>query len=257
MRMFEQIVSALSVTPVCPRCKSVIPSEDINVANDIAFCRNCNLSHSLSALTSGRIVDENVDLSRPPAGTWFQRDADGTLIGATNRSAGQAFGLLFFSMFWNGIVSLFVLMAAASTLQHLGVSLPSWLHGHFSKSGNIPIRLTIFLWLFLTPFIAIGLVVFLSFLSSLAGRTEIRLQGGQGFLFTGVGPLGFRKRFDTSNVRDVRIQDRRWRDNDGASGRTTRIIIDTDGRQLNFGSMLTRERRAFVAGALKKELVHS
>ena len=63
----DKVVSALSVTPTCPRCKGVIPSEDVNVANDIAFCRHCNLSHRLSDLTSGSTVDENVDASRPPA----------------------------------------------------------------------------------------------------------------------------------------------------------------------------------------------
>ena len=37
MQVLDKIVSAIAVTPTCPRCKSVIPSEDVNVANDIAF----------------------------------------------------------------------------------------------------------------------------------------------------------------------------------------------------------------------------
>jgi hypothetical protein len=253
IQVLQKMVSALSVTPICPRCKGVIPSEDINVANDIAFCRNCDLSHSLSALTSGTIVDENVDVSRPPAGTWFQRDGNGVVIGATHRSISQAFGLLFFSLFWNGIVSVFVLLALASTLHHFGVPLPRWLP--LSKGNSIPVGMTIFLWLFLTPFIAIGFAVLMTLLSCLAGRTEVRIQGGEGVLFTGVGPVGFRKRFSTSEVRDVRIEDRRWRDSSGSSQRKSQIVIETERKPISLGSMLSEERRRFIAGALKKELV--
>jgi len=253
-QVFEKMVSALSVKPMCPHCKKVIPSEDINVANDIAFCRNCDLSHSLSALSSGAIVDENVDLSRPPEGTWFQRDLDGMVLGATNRSFGQAFGLLFFALFWNGIVSVFVMLAVASTLHHLGVALPGWFPAPFSKPGNIPVVMTLFLWLFLTPFIAIGLFMFSAFLNCLAGRTEIRLSGGQGIIFSGVGPLGFRNRFAAADVRDVRIDDRPWRNSNGRSRRSAQILIDTEHKPITFGSMLAPERRRFLAGALKKEL---
>jgi hypothetical protein len=256
MQTLEKFVSLVSVQPICPRCKSVIPGEDINVARDIAFCRNCNVSHSLSALSSGRVVDENVDVSRPPDGTWFRREGDGLVLGATNRSLGSAFGLLFFAVFWNGIVSFFVLAALVSTLHHLGVSAPEWFPASLAKSGtNMPLGLTIFLWIFLTPFIAIGLFVFSQFLNCLAGRTEVRLQGGRGVIFTGVGHMGFRKRFAASDVRDVRIEDKSWFDSKGNPRRNTQIVIDTNINPLKFGNMLAEPRRGFMAGALKKELV--
>lgn len=256
-RMADKLASALAVTPICPRCKSLIPSEDVNVGNDIAFCRRCNLAHSLAALASGVAVDENVDFSRPPAGTWFQRNGDGMIVGATHRSLGQAFTLLFISLFWNGIVSVFLVLAAASTLGHLGISLPAWLPGGLAKPAHMPLLFTIFLWVFLTPFIAVGAVLASTFLSCLAGRTELRVQGREGVLFTGIGPLGFSKRFATSEVKDVRIEDRRWRDSDGDSRRSTQIIIDTGLKPIKFGSMLTKERRQFLAGVVKKELVRS
>ena len=125
-RLLEKWASAVAVTPTCPRCKQVIPTEDVNVAKDIAFCRNCNLSCSLSGLTLGKAIDENVDVNNPPAGCWFQEEGDTVVLGATHRSLGQAFGALFICLFWNGIVSVFVCLAAASTLHHLGVPLPEW-----------------------------------------------------------------------------------------------------------------------------------
>jgi hypothetical protein len=123
------------------------------------------------------------------------------------------------------------------------------------KGSLMPLGMTIFLWLFLTPFIAIGLLLLATFLSSLAGRTELRINGVEGILFNGIGPLGLRKRFSISGVADVRIEDRRWRDSDGDSRRTKQIVIETSGNPISFGSMLTDERRRFVAGAAKKELV--
>jgi hypothetical protein len=252
-KLLDKIMAGLAVTPTCPRCKQVIPSEDVNVAQDIAFCRACNLSHRLSTLTLGTVVDENVDVSRPPSGTWFQREGNGVVIGATNRALGQAFALLLFCLFWNGIVSVFVSMAAASTLHHLGVPLPRFFP--VPKGGLMPVGMNIFLWLFLTPFIAIGLVMLGSFLSCLAGKTEARIQASEGTLFTGIGSLGFRKRFSISQVKDVRIEDRRWRDSDGDSRRNTQIIIETEEKSLKLGSMLSPERRRFLAGALKRELL--
>jgi hypothetical protein len=251
--LLEKVISALSVTPICPGCKRVIPSEDINVAKDIAFCRVCNLSHELSALTTGVVVDPDVDLSRPPPGTWFRRESGGPVIGATHRSLGQAFGLLLFTLFWNGIVSVFVAFAFASTLRHLGIPVPHWFPTPSGKGSIMPVGMTIFLWLFLMPFIAVGAAMLATFLSCLAGRTELRVAGGEAVLFSGIGSIGFRKRFKASDVKTVRIEDKRWRDSDGDSRRKTQIVIETmSGKPINFGSMLAPERRLFVAGAARK-----
>jgi hypothetical protein len=255
MRMLEQLVSSLSVTPTCPRCKGIIPSNDVNVAQDIAFCRNCNLSHHLSALTLGTTVDENVDVSSPPDGTWFREDGRGAVIGATHRSPGQALALLLICLFWNGIVSVFVLLSLASTLQHLGLPVPHWFPAPTSHEQFIPLGMTIFLWLFLTPFIAIGLAMAAAFLSCLGGRTEIRIDRGEVTLFTGIGAIGFRKRFSALAAKDVRLEDKRWRDSDGDSRRKAQIVIENDSKPIHFGSMLTDERRRFMASALKKQLV--
>jgi len=255
MLVLDKMVAALSVTPTCPHCKGIIPSEDVNVASDVAFCRTCNLSHRLSDLTLGTTVDTDVDASRPPAGTWFQRDGRGLVVGATHRSVGQAFGLLLFVLFWNGIVSVFVSFALGSTLQHLGIPVPRWFPPANTKGSPLGLGMTLFLWAFLTPFIAVGLAMIGAFLSSLAGRTEMQIQGNQCALFTGIGSLGRRKRFSTSEVRDVRIEDKRWRDRQGDSRRNSQIVIETSQKPITFGSMLTNERRSFMAGCLKKELV--
>ena len=75
-------------------------------------------------------------------------------------------------------------------------------------------------------------------------------------MFTSVGPLGYRRRFVPSHVSDVRIEDKMWRDSDGDRQQKTCIIIETrEGKLIRFGSMLSNERRKFLAALLRKFLL--
>lgn len=249
------ILSSVMVSPTCSRCGKVIPSDDINVANDVAYCRACNVSYQLSALTQGTELDSGIDLSQPPAGAWHTRDGTGVVIGATHRSFGTAIGALAVSLFWNGIVSVFVLVALAGTARNLGLPLPNWFPAPNMNGSPMSVGMTLFLWIFLTPFIVIGLVMISAFLSALAGRTEVQINNADGVVFTGIGGLGYRRRFDASGVKEVRIDDKQWRDSDGDRRSKTYIVIETrEGKLLKLGSMLTEERRKFVAGAVRKVL---
>jgi hypothetical protein len=117
------------------------------------------------------------------------------------------------------------------------------------------VGMTVFLWLFLTPFILIGLVLAGVFLAFVAGRTEVGITAGEGIVFSGVGWLGMRRRFAVRDVKDVRIEDRQWRDSDGDRRRQTHIVIEmSSGRQIKLGSMLCDERRKYLAAALRKAL---
>lgn len=244
------------VTPTCPKCSQVIPNGDINVANDVALCRACNLAYKISDLARGSGIDPNVDLSRPPAGVWKRSSGLGTIIGASHRAFGSAIGIFLFAAFWNGIVSVFVGLALASTLALLGIQPPGWLPLPISKGSAMGVGMTIFLWLFLTPFIVIGVVMIVAFLSCLAGKTEIRVRDWQAEIFQGIGPLGRTKKFKTELVKDVRIEDQQWRDSDGDRRRNTHIIVElTEGKPLKFASSLPAERRQFLAASLREALL--
>jgi len=244
------------VTPTCPKCKNAIAGEDINVAKDVAFCRVCNVSYQLSELTQGSELTADLDLHHPPPGAWCRSDGAGTLVGATHRSFGAALGMLAMALFWNGIVSVFVLVAISGTLHHLHVSVPEWFPAPKMNGGNMGVGMTIFLWLFLTPFILIGSFLFGAFLSSIGGRTEVQIHNTQSSVYAGIGVFGFRRRFDASLVKDVRIEDRTWRDGDGDRQRKTNILIEMrDGKLIRFGSMLREDRRRFVAGATRRTLL--
>lgn len=242
-------------TPACSQCKRVIPETDINVAQDVAYCRACNLANKLSDLVHGNELTATINLQNPPAGAWYQTEAGEISIGATHRSWGSALGMLAISLFWNGIVSVFVLLALSATLHNLHVNVPDWFPAPKMNGGGIGVGMNIFLWLFLTPFIVIGTGMILGFFSSLIGRTEITISSSECLVFVGIGSLGWKRRFNPRSVTEVRINDTTWRDSDGDRQNKVRVLITTsDGKAIEFGSLLTTERRNFIAGALRKVL---
>lgn len=243
------------MTAICPKCQRKIPADDLNVATDVALCRGCDLVHKLSELIEAAEIAEEVDLQRPPPGTWYRRGGLGPVIGASHRSLGAAAGLLFFCLFWNGIVSVFVAVALSSTLRLLDLPAPAWFPKPIMNGGTMGAGITIGLWLFLTPFIAIGLAMLGAFLLALDGRTEITIHGGEVVLFRGLGPLGRRRRFPVKNVKAVRFENRRWRDSDGDNRSSQEIVIEMrEGKPIKFGCGSREERIKFVAAALRKEL---
>lgn len=242
--------------PRCPTCSKTILSDDVNVAKDVAYCRSCNLAHSLSALIHTNELTEGVNLDRPPSGVRYDLHEGHITVSATHRSLGTAAGALAIALFWNGIVSVFVLIAIAGTLRNLHVTVPTWFPSPDMNGSPMSTGMTFFLWIFLTPFIVIGASMIGAFFLSVWGQTEVRADPTGGTVFTGVGPLGYRRRFMPSHVSDVRIEDKQWRDSDGDRQQKTCVIIETqEGKLIRFGSLLSSERRRFLAASLRKFLV--
>jgi hypothetical protein len=242
------------VTPTCSKCRRVIARDDVNVAKDVAYCRDCNTAYRLSELTSEEGPAPNFDLRHPPKGTWFVNDRGVIIIGATNRNLVSAVGFTIFALFWNGILSIFVLLAIAATLHQLHVPLPEWFPDPKMNDEEMTVGMTIFLWIFLTPFIIVGLFMTGVALSSIFGRTEVRISHSQASVFTGIGGLGWKRRFDPSRVQAVRID--RKHHSEGSD--TFTILAETrEGKQIKFGSLLSQERRQFMLAALRQTVLQS
>jgi hypothetical protein len=201
-------------------------------------------------------LEEQVDLARPPAGVWRESDGLGTRMGATHRSLGAAGGLLAACLFWNGIVSVFVLLALASTLRLLGVEVPHWFPAPEMDKQPMGVGMTIFLWIFLTPFIAIGTALLVGVLMSLVGRTEVEVSHSEGVVRTGVGVLSWRRRFIPSQVKDVRVEMQRgWSRGNESEMKPAVVIEQEDGQTVSFGRGLSDARRDFLALSLRQLLV--
>jgi hypothetical protein len=247
----------MTTTPICPECRKTIPVEDINVVKDVAYCRSCNLGHELSELVQATADPKPANLAHPPPGTWYRAElSGGIVIGASHRSWGAALGLLGISLFWNGIVSVFVLFAISGTLHQLGWAVPEWfpapkMNGHTMGLGEV-----IFLWLFLTPFIAIGSVLIVSFISTVCGRTEVYIQHGLGRVFVGIGRLGWTRRFDPAKVANVELAPRSWRNTDADPQSQLEVRLEMqEGKVIKCGSLLNEERQRFLLSALRQTVL--
>jgi hypothetical protein len=175
-----------------------------------------------------------------------------TVICASARSLPTAVMMAFMAVFWNGITWFFVLSAAASTVHHLGGGIPAWAPGPLHSAGSgMPLAMALFVWIFIMPFVAIGLMLIAAFLVSLTGRIEVRVRDHRGSVFIGVGPIVWRRRFDPVEVKSVSIGETTWAQNEQ---RKPVVVIDC-GRKIRFGSTLPEERRAWLGAITQTILV--
>lgn len=231
---------------VCLSCSREIPEADVNVGEGVAFCRACGHLSQLAEILNATPESGRVrSFDNPPAGCRIRDDGMETRVIASARSGASALGIAFACVFWNGIVSVFVLIALGGTIQAIAGSLPSW----FPSPGNMgmPLGVVLFLWVFLLPFIGIGLMLFGTMLTHMGGRCEVRLRGTEGVLFTGVGPFGWKRRFDAGDIKSIRLGKTTWSQNDE---RQPCILIEAN-RTIRFGSVLPAERREWMASALR------
>jgi hypothetical protein len=235
----------------CPTCNNGIAAEDLNMSEGAGLCRACNKLFRLSELTQANETQELIEQSQgePPAGTWASDNGNEQIYGASTRSIGGFLAALAICLFWNGIVSVFVLVNLASTLKLLGVQLPAWFPAPKMNGGAMGAGMTIFLWIFLTPFLLVGAAIIAGMFMCLAGRVEVIISQNMGKVFSGVGPFGYTKRFDPTSVRSIQYEDKKWTDSDGDKRTKTNIVIEADKR-IEFGSMLPKERQRFLAGRL-------
>jgi len=210
----------------CPKCQREIASAAVNVAADVAFCRPCNEAFELSEL-----VDDVEQASEaapppemlvPPRGAWFDKDLEGFTVGATTRSCAALF-LVPFTCVW------------------AGGSLGGIYGSQIAKGQFEPL-----LCLFGIPFLLGSLLLCAFTLMTVAGKLTVTVRRGEGVVFVGVGPLGWRKRFNPSEVRRVREEVRR-----GSKGSTTRSIVLEGTERIELGSMLSEERQRFVLQVLR------
>lgn len=209
----------------CPKCETLIPAEKMNVATDLAVCPSCDEVFQLSELVASGGDAADVDLSDPPRGVWFHRDFDGFRLGASLRSP-IAFFLVPFMCVWSGF--------------SLG-----GIYGTQIWKGEFDLGTS----LFGIPFV-IGTLLFGSIaLMSVCGKVVIRVDRNHGSVFTGVGPFGWRRRFDWREVQSVK--EPVSANSDSANSKS--IALEGEDR-LVFGSGLNEARRYFVLQALRRML---
>lgn len=243
---------------VCPQCGRAIPIEDIHMGEGAALCRVCDRLYRLSEVLpentgnpTSRVDLDRIASGKPPVGAWIRDDGVETRIGATTRSLGTASFMWVFTLFWNGIVSIFVAIVLVSILHHANV-LPKNFTPFSSSKPPMGLWTAVAVSAFLTPFVLIGAGTLIFTLLCTFGSNEVRLHGRTGRTSIGIGPARFWRRFDAGAVRAVRIRTK----NSSTNGEPDRVIeIDTEDRTAEIGGMLSPARRRWMAAVLRERLV--
>lgn len=206
----------------CPACQRPLLPENINLQTDLALCAGCGRVARPSALADADFRAET--LRHPPKGTWYREEMNDDVIGATTRSP-IAFFLVPFMCVWSG--------------GSLG-----GIYGSQIRSGEF----NLFLSLFGLPFL-VGSIIFGTLaLMAIWGKVEVRLRDRRGVIFVGIGPLGWKRPVDLTQVERI-VEENGWHMN--YPGRRGASILLEGKTRLRFGGNLTEPRRLFVLNALK------
>lgn len=210
----------------CPLCGAEIPLEDVNVSRNIALCRSCNRPFPfLDAISPvGRTP---IDLDRPPRGTWLENRADRFVAGATIRT-GAGLGCAV------PILMVFGMLFLLPTIIMI------------REGGFLPYGVIVGI-----PLGLLGLALLWMAALQIAGVVVLSVRGTEGEVFQGVGPFGFRTRFDWWSVSGVYETYQH-------ESRNPRRVLQLVGPKmsLNFGDSLTPDRQNFLVQAIRAELTH-
>ena len=218
----------------CPNCNSVIASENINIQTDIARCQNCNhifkiSDHVLGEEESDDLPVEDFDINDPPNGAWMRHEMNQLVLGASTRSP-AAFFLVPFMLIWSG--------------GSLG-----GIYGSQFISGEFDL----FMSLFGIPFL-LGSILFWGITAlTIWGKIELTFNRYGGEIFTGVGKIGRRQKFDWDDVSKVREvwQHRNRSSRRGARGGMQKSIVLEGQKRLTFGMWLKDSRQYYLYQATK------
>jgi len=198
-----------------------------------------------------RAPDDELRLDHPPRGIRMERAFDGTTVIRVRMFSSSAFGLLGVALFWNGLTSIFVCFAIALTAQKFGWNLPAFSFFTEGEWDGSPPPLW-FLWLFLSPFIAIGLGMICMTVFQFFGRCVIHLDADEGRVFTGIGPFGRTQRFSPQSIKSADVKQSII--STKRTTITTNLVIEmNNGREIKFPG-LGKMRETWLTFALGKLL---
>ncbi|MBI9016579.1 MAG: hypothetical protein JEZ07_04875 [Phycisphaerae bacterium] len=210
---------------ICPECNIEIPQDQINIANDLAYCPECGEAFSISEqLDEPEIELSPKVLENPPKGAWYQKNYNGFTIGATTRSVGTAVFMVPFMCVWSGF-------------SIAGIYGSQIAKGHFDLHQS----------LFGLPFL-IGTFVLLGVtMMAIWGKVEITVNGSDANVLIGVGNKGWKRKFTWKEINNIYEDTSSIRIND----QYRQVIVLEGLKKIKFGTNLTDDRRYFILDSLK------
>lgn len=222
--------------------------DSINIREGVAFCSPCG---ELVRLSDVRFSDKSLEdiLERPPKGCSVESHANQVVISVSMRSLGPFLGATAICIFWNSIVSVFLLQALAGVYFNLVGPVPNWFPAPGIEEGIPEINGgpmgpgdTIFLCLFLVPFVLIGAITLVVSLLNLLGSIVVVMDRYQSYVSTGFSIFRWWSKFDPHHIREVRIGKPNWNNEEG----TQRNIEIIGMRTVRFGTYLDEQKREWL-----------
>ncbi len=204
--------------PICPACGRAFEPQEIDVAAGAATCPACDRGWSLGVL-AGFGTNERVEM---PAGCQMFDDLDARVIECRMQSGVPAIIVGIFACVWN------VFLWTAF--------MPRSISAAFHATDTTSLLMSLLFLLFCLPFVVVGIAVAGFAVLLRWGRTTIRLGRSEGEVFIGVGQIGWKRRFDPSQVTEVRESVRAHRDDKGRTRTTRRIELVGPGKPLVIGA---------------------
>ena len=214
----------------CPHCGVTVALDDVDVPRDTAHCRACGETSSLALLCDIAGLAA-VDLTQPPRRVRVRTDPRGSARIECRRVLPAV-----------RIVAPFTLLAGGGAL---------WLIYDRSCAGGV---FDIARFLLVIPFTIIAVVLLCITVYTLFGRWVITLAPGRGTVFTGVGPLGWRRRFEYDRHSHVSVQPTDDKVNDEP---LTGVVVHAGTKRLAFGTLLSDEAKRFVAAVVRDSILKS
>lgn len=207
----------------CPKCKTEIKKENINIMTDVGQCQNCGHIFKISENLSSDIADDGFDINNPPQGAWISRELNQVVIGVTTRSP-IAFFLVPFMVVWSG-----------GSI------------GGIYGSQLIKGEFDLFMSLFGIPFL-IGSIIFWSLaFMAIWGKVELTFDKLGGKVFTGVGNVGLTKKFTWDEISTVKENQSNFRYPGSQGG----VILLEGRKRISFGMGVNESRRYYLYRTLK------
>lgn len=241
----------------CPDCDALITSEAINIQEGFALCPQCGKLSRLSELhLSARSVAEI--LAKPPAGCSITSDDRRVTVTASMRSFIGFLAPAMLALIWNSLIAIFVLIAIAGLYSNLIGPLPVWFPAPGVKEGRpemnggpMDLGTSLFLCVFLIPFVAIGIGMAGAAILNLIGKVEVTVDEFDTYVATGFGFLRWKQRFDPREVKRVAFGIAKYQ-SEGGTNRNLEIVAD---RSVQFGSLLKPERMEWLRAVLREILL--
>ena len=236
----------------CPGCGGPVPTTAMNISEGVALCSNCGELSRLSDIVETKTPRDEILAHRPPGCQLIDRGL-GTVVYCSSRSWTSFFGAAAAGLFWNGIVSVFVMFAIAGLYSNFIGPVPDWMPAPEMNEKPMTLGMTIFLCVFLMPFVVIGTFLVLAAIYSLVGKVEVQVSDNEAKVKTGIGFVTWNRKFDPTEVRRVLIRTGPSKMN--SEYEETRVVIEGKQKKIECGAQLSTERREWLKAVLHVLLI--